>query len=158
MQSRGIAAQILSVTVLVLVAFVAVAPQGGLAQARQGARLRLSSDLACLSEGGAEITFVIANRGREAVVLDGDFHLFLEKVTAGGREPAGAAFVFPIPELQTIEPGGASTFRVPIGDAGEGEPGTDLSGRRLILEAEVFLEGQERPVRRLFTFPGCNAG
>jgi len=51
--------------------------------------------------------------------------------------------------------GGRVTFQVPIGDAVEGEPGRDLSAHRLLLEAEVFLVGQDTPIVRHFTFPGC---
>ncbi len=54
------------------------------------------------------------------------------------------------------EPGETSAFIVPRGDAIEpGEIGADLSARRLLLEAEVFFEGRRKPVRRIFSFPGC---
>jgi hypothetical protein len=108
-----------------------------------------------LAERGVTVTFTVANKGPGPVVLDDDFHLFLDMVTAGGRAFAGAVFVFPAPGLDTIAPGGTVTFQVPIGDAVEGEPGRDLSAHRLLLEAEVFLVGQDTPIVRHFTFPGC---
>ncbi len=57
-----------------------------------------------------------------------------------------------------IGPGAQSTFLVPIGDAIEpGELGVDLSGHRLLLEAEVFLEGRRKPVGPLFSLRACPA-
>jgi hypothetical protein len=79
-------------------------------------------------------------------------------VRPGGPQPAGLAFVFPIPERAVIAPGARSKFLVPIGDAIEpGESGVDLSGHRLLLEAEVFLEGRRKPAGRLFSFRACPA-
>jgi hypothetical protein len=114
--------------------------------------------LTCFRAGGASVTFSIANIGRKPVVIDQDFHLELTVVRARGPEPAGLAFVFPIPELAVLGPGARSTFQVPIGDAIEpGELGADLSGNRVLLEAEVFLEGRRKPVARLFSFRACSA-
>jgi len=141
---------------LILVLSATVAVPVAEAGTRTGGRVRLAAGLVCLTGGGANVTFTVSNVGGDTVVLDGDFHLFLEKATTGGLTFAGAAFVFPAAGFDTIAPGGASTFQVPIGDAVEGEPGTDLSAHRLILEAEVFLEGRARPVVRRFTFPGCD--
>jgi hypothetical protein len=104
------------------------------------------------------VTFTVHNVGRTTVRIANDFHLTLTTVRRGGAEPALIAFVFPIPELAVIEAGKKSTFIVPMGDASEpGELGTDLRGRRLLLEAEVFLEGRPKPVRRVFAFPACPA-
>ena len=57
----------------------------------------------------------------------------------------------------TSAPDGEVMFQVPIGDAVEGEPGRDLDAHRPLLEAEIFLEGQARPIIRHFTVPGCDA-
>lgn len=131
---------------------------GRTTQGNQAGRVRLTATLACLPAGGAEVTFSVRNLGRKSQTIDGDFHLFLDTVGQRGRQFAGAAFVFPIPELAVIRPGEASTFRVPIGDSVEpGEVGTDLRARRLLLEAEVFFEARVQSVRRLFSFPGCAA-
>ena len=40
-------------------------------------------------------------------------------------------------------------------NAVEGEPGTSLSGRVLVLQAEVWFEGHDGVVRRCFWFPAC---
>jgi hypothetical protein len=42
-----------------------------------------------------------------------------------------------------------------MGTPDEGFPGIDLSGARLLLESEVWLEGRSNPVVRTFTFSGC---
>ena len=129
----------------------------GVGQGSQAAPVRLIADLACLRDGGAEATFTIRNLRRAPLTIDGDFHLGLEPVRAGGRAPGPIVFVFPAPGFGVIPPGEERTFVVPMGDAepGSGEPGVDLSARRLVLGAEVFLEGRDRPVRRHFSFPGC---
>jgi hypothetical protein len=136
----------------------ALAQAGNAAPASQATPVRLSAQLTCLAAGGATVTFSVANIGRQPVVIDEDFHLGLTVVRPRGPEPAGLAFVFPIPELAVIGPGARSTFLVPIGDAIEpGESGVDLSGRRVLLEAEVFLEARRKPVARLFSFRACPA-
>ncbi len=127
------------------------------ASPRSAARLRLGAELVCLAGGGANVTLTFSNEGSDFITLDGDFHLFLDAVTSGGREFAGAVFVFPAPGFDTVASGGEVTFQVPIGDAVEGEPGSNLNTRRLLLEAEVFLEGQDRPIVGQFSFPGCDA-
>ena len=157
------------ISLLVLVGSVALPARAAAAQAagvgqgsgaRQGSQaapVRLTADLACLRDGGAEVTFTIRNLGRAPLAIDTDFHLGLELVRAGGREPGPIVFVFPAPGFEVVPPGGERTFVVPMGDAepGTGEPGADLSARRLILGAEVFFEGRTQPVRRHFSFPGC---
>jgi hypothetical protein len=128
------------------------------AEARtQAAPVRLHADLACASGGGANVTFTIRNLGHRTLTIENDFHLFLDKVRPGGRESALVAFVFPAPEFAVIAPGASKTFLVPMGTAEEGEKGVDLRARRLLLEAEVFFEGRDKPVRRLFSFEGCAA-
>ena len=128
------------------------------AEARaQAAPVRLLADLTCASGGGANVTFTVRNLGHRTLTIENDFHLFLDKIGPGGRESAIVAFVFPAPEFEVIAPGTAKTFLVPMGTAEEGEPGVDLSARRLLLEAEVFFEGRDKPVRRLFSFEGCAA-
>jgi hypothetical protein len=148
----------------IMTAAAVVMSVGVLAQAAhaaprsQAAPARLMATLTCLTSGGASVRFSIANLGRRPVAIDQDFHLELTVVRSGGPEPAGLAFVFPIPDLAVIGPGARSTFLVPIGDAIEpGEVGLDLSGHRILLEAEVFLEGRRKPVVRLFSFRACPA-
>ena len=138
---------------LVLVAWTAPARP---AEARtQAAPVKLSADLACAPGGGANVTFTLSNVGKRTLAIEDDFHLFLDKVVPGGREPVSAVFVFPAPEFEVIPPGTAKTFLVPIGTGEGDEPGVDLGARRLLLEAEVFFEGREQPVRRHFSFAGC---
>jgi len=128
------------------------------AEARiQTAPVKLLADLACAPGGGANVTFTVRNVGIRRLTIKDDFHLFLDKVGTGGREFVIAAFVFPAPEFQVIAPGAKKTFLVPMGTGEEGEPGVDLSARRLLLEAEVFFEGLRKPARGLFSFEGCPA-
>jgi hypothetical protein len=157
MRLRARWSTIVPVVTAVLVLCAALPASGVEARPSQRARVRLSADMDCLPRGGAGVTFTIGNAGRTTVALDGDFHLELTKVTAYGPEGVGIVFVFPIPELSVIAPGKASTFLVDIGAPFEGEPGVDLTARRLVLEAEVFIEGRKHPVRRFLGFPGCNA-
>jgi hypothetical protein len=146
---------LVAVSLVVLIAGAALARP---ADARtQAAPVRLLADLACARSGGADVTFTVRNLGHRTLTIENDFHLFLDKVGPGGRESVSAVFVFPAPGFEVIPPGKKKTFVVPIGTAEEGEPGVDLSARRLLLEAEVFFEGRERPVRRLFSFEGCPA-
>ncbi len=127
------------------------------AAAQQAAPVRLAAQLSCLPGGGAEVAFTVSNVGNRTLTIRDDFHLTLSVVRGRGLVFGGVVFVFPVPDFAVILPGESSTFRVPIGDAIGGEGGTDLSGRRLVLEAEVWFEGRDRPVRRYFSFPGCNA-
>jgi hypothetical protein len=127
------------------------------ASSRPTVAAKLMADLACRSSGGADVTFTIQNRGRDALHIDGDIHLTLE-VRRSGEPPSGTAvFVFPAPGFDVIPVGESRTFLIPMGDAiPEAEiPGTDLSGIRLRLEAEVWFAGRDRPVRRDFAFPAC---
>jgi hypothetical protein len=124
----------------------------------QPAPVRLLADLACAPGGGADVTFSVRNLGNRTLTIENDFHLFLDTVRPGGRESAIAAFVFPAPGYEVIAPGAATTFLVPMGTPDEeGEPGVDLNARRLVLEAEVFFEERQQPVRRHFSFAGCDS-
>jgi hypothetical protein len=141
-----------------MLAVGALAQTAHAAPGSQAAPVRLTATLTCLPSGGASVRFSIANLGRRPVAIDQDFHLELTVVRSGGPEPAGLAFVFPIPELAVIGPQARSTFLVPIGDAIEpGEVGVDLSGDRVLLEAEVLLKGRRNLVGRLFSFRSCPA-
>ena len=125
---------------------------------RQAAPVKLAADLACLPGGGAEITFAVRNLGRETLTIADDLHLALGAVRCGGQQPVTQLFVFPAPGLEVVRAGEERTFRVPVGDAVEpGEPTVDLGARRLLLEAEVFVEGRAQAVTRHFSFPGCAA-
>lgn len=122
----------------------------------QSAPVKLFAALACDPGGGASVTFTVRNVGKRTLAIENDFHLALVRVRPGGRELVSQVFVFPAREFQVIAPGGQKTFLVPMGTGEGGEPGIDLSARRLILEAEVFFEGRREPARRHFSFPGCN--
>lgn len=143
--------------ILALGAGLALASPSDVAHRSQPAPVRLFADLDCASGGGANVTFTVRNIGGRTLTLEDDFHLFLDEVGPGGRKPVTAAFVFPAREFKVIAPGAAKTFLVPMGTGEEDEPGADLSARRLLLEAEVFFEGRDKPVRRLFSFEGCAA-
>lgn len=117
-------------------------------------RVRTHASLTCAPSGGARVTFTISNPGRETAVLDPDFHLLLE-IIRRGRQPGVVLFVFPAPGFDEIPPGETRTFLLDMGTPDEGFPGIDLSGARLLLESEVWLEGRSNPVVRTFTFSGC---
>src|SRR3712207_282960 len=144
---------LVAASLVVLIAGVALAKAAD-AQT-QAAPVRLLADLSCPPAGGADVTFTVRNLGKRTLTIENDFHLVLDEVEPGGGEFVGAVFVFPVPELAVIASGGKSTFLVPIGTAEGGELGVDLSARRLLLEAEVFFEEREKPVRRLFSFEEC---
>lgn len=133
----------------------------------QPAPVKLSAQLECVPDGGALVTFTVRNNGTRPLTIEDDFHLYLldkvdpkvkPKVVHGGREPIIIAFVFPAPEFQVIAAKDAKTFVVPMGMREEVDSGVDLSdlrGQRLFVEAEVFFEGRDKPVRRLFSFEEC---
>lgn len=66
------------------------------------------------------------------------------------------------PEFRTIGPGEERTFILPFsfddgtGEDGTGDSGGALSTERLIVGAEVLIEGRDGPVSRHFSFPACN--
>lgn len=154
---RAVMALSIGLLLLALGTGTGLASPSDAAHRSQPAPVRLFADLECASGGGANVTFTVRNIGKDTLTIENDFHLFLDKVGPGGREPVSAVFVFPAPEFQVIAPGAAKTFLVPIGTGEEGEPGADLSARRLLLEAEIFFEGRDRPVLRHFSFAGCPA-
>jgi hypothetical protein len=147
----------IGVLLLVLSAGAALASQTAAVHRSQATPVKLYADLECAPGGGANVTFTVRNIGSRTLTIEDDFHLFLDKLGPGGREPAIAAFVFPAPEFKVIAPGAAKTFLVPMGTGEEGEPGVDLNARRLLLEVEVFFEGRDKAVRRHFSFEGCAA-
>lgn len=118
------------------------------------AAVRLSASVDCLRAGGAHIAFTIENVGPRRVRIDPDFHLRLN-ATRAGDDVGAIAFVFPAPGWDVIPSGGSRTFQIDLGEGFEGSPGTDLSGLRLHLEAEVWLVGRPNPAVRTFSFPAC---
>ena len=118
------------------------------------AAVRLSGALRCLAAGGAHISLTIENVGPRRVVIDQDFHLQVN-VTRPGPDVGMIAFVFPAPGWARIPPGGSRTFELDLGEGFEGEPGTDLSGLRLHLEAVVFFVNRPHPAVKTFSFPAC---
>lgn len=154
---RVIMALGVGILLLALSAASALASPAATVHRSQPTPVKLAADLQCAPGGGANVTFTVRNVGNRTLELDDDFHLFLDKIDPGGRQPASAVFVFPAPAFKVIAPGAAKTFLVPMGTGEEGDPGVDLSARRLLLEAEVFFEGRDKPVRRHFSFEGCVA-
>jgi hypothetical protein len=67
-------------------------------------------------------------------------------------------FVFPAPDFDRISPGESRTFLLTAGEPFGGLPATDFSGRRIIIEVEVWLRARPYPVSRTVTFPGCPPG
>jgi hypothetical protein len=120
-------------------------------------RISLDATLSCERTGGALVTFTISNRGKSDQRLSSDMHLVLDAVRPGGRKPVRAVFVFPAFGRDLVPAGGQQTFVLPFGTAvpEAGEPGIDLSARRLILDAEVFVAGRDHAIRGTFTFRGC---
>jgi hypothetical protein len=122
-----------------------------------GGAVRLRAALECIAGGGAAIDFTIRNVGPRAVHIDPDFHLQLEPVRPGPVDSGVVLFVFPAPGWDTIPSRGERTFLLTAGEPFEGLPGTDLSGARLLLSAEVYLRGRPHPAVRTFAFPACPA-
>lgn len=119
------------------------------------AGVRLSADIGCLPSGGAHVSFSIENLGPRRLRIDPDFHLRLN-ATRVGDDVGTIVFVFPAPGWDVIRPGASRTFEIDMGEASEGLPGTDLSGLRLHLEAEVWLAGRAHPAVRTFSFAACD--
>jgi hypothetical protein len=136
--------------------FSASGMHGAVAAEGHNAPVRFGAELACVREGGADVSFTIANIGRRRLKIKGDFHLLLETVGPRGHRVASLVFVFPAPPFQVIEAGEQETFLVPMGVGEEGEQGVDLSAHRLLLRSEVFFT--QRPghgMERGFSYPGC---
>lgn len=121
----------------------------------RGAGVRLSADLACFDSGGVHISFTIENLGPRRIRIDPDFHLIL-RARRVGDDVGAIAFVFPAPGFDVVPSGESRTFELDLGEAFEGLPGTDLSGLRLHLEAEVWLRGRSNPAVRTFSYPACD--
>jgi hypothetical protein len=120
-------------------------------------RRRLGPTVACQQTGGATLEFTLTNRGSHEQRLSSDLHLTLDAVRAHGRKTVLTVFVFPMFGFDTVPAHGDRAFIVPFGVAvpEAQEPGVDLSARRLILRAEVFLAGWDRAIKRSFSFAGC---
>jgi len=138
-----------------LILTVALASITAPAQAGTSAALGLSADLTCLRTGGAHIRFSIENLGPRRVRIDPDFHLWVHVLHPGGTETGMIAFVFPSPDFASIPSGQTRTFELNLGEAFDGEPGTDLSGRRIRVDAEVWLAGVSHPAVKRFSMPAC---
>jgi hypothetical protein len=111
--------------------------------------------LACLQNGGANITFWVRNIGEETIRIEDEVVLKLTIARTTGPEQGPVAYMLPIPELATIRPRGVSRFKVPMGDGAPGNSGLDLSGLRVRLRIDVYLVGHQRPVVGRFRFPSC---
>lgn len=136
---------------------VAIVVPIGIAQpaAAGAAAVRLRTTLTCIAGGGAAIDFTVRNVGPRTVHIDPDFHLQLEPVRPGPVDSGVVLFVFPAPGWERIPPDEERTFLLTAGEPFDGLPGTDLSGARLLLSAEVYLRGRPHPAVRTFAFPAC---
>lgn len=118
------------------------------------AAVRLSAGLQCLRAGGAHVSFTIENVGPRRVRIDPDLHLRLN-ATRVGDDVGAIVFLWPAPGWDVIGVGESRTFEVGMGEAFDEPEGTDLSGLRLHLDAEVWLAGRPNPAVRTFSFPAC---
>jgi len=118
---------------------------------------RTKATLACLQNGGANVTFWVRNVGDETFTIEDEVVLKLTIVRDTGPVQGPIVYMLPVPELAKIPPHGVSRFRVPMGDGEPGSLGTDLSGLRLRLRIDVYLVGHARPSVQRFRFPGCPA-
>jgi hypothetical protein len=117
-------------------------------------RVAVSAEVRCLDPGGIAIDLTFENTGRRVARIDPDFHVLIETIRKG-RQPGVVLFVFPAPGFDRIPPGESRTFLLTAGEPFEGEPGIDFSGRRMIVDVEVWLRHREHPVVRTLTFPAC---
>lgn len=137
---------------LLLVSLVGATP----ARAAPSAKVvRTKAKLACLHNGGANITFRVGNVGNETIKIEDEVVLTLTIVRETGPEQGPVAYMLPIPQLATIRPHDVSRFRVPMGDGAPGNPGLDLSGLRVRLRIDVHLVGHHRAAIGRFRFPSC---
>jgi hypothetical protein len=97
----------------------------------------------------------IRNVGPRTVRISPDFHLQIEPVRPGPIDEGMVLFVFPAPGWDVIRPREQVTFSLTPGVPEPGEEPTDLSGSRVLMEAEVYLDGRVHPAVRTFSFPGC---
>jgi hypothetical protein len=139
-------------TALATAAFTAVASPTSAAPPR----VAVSAEVRCREAGGIAIELTFENTGRRPVRIDPDFHVLIETIRQG-RQPGAVLFVFPAPGFERIPPGESRTFLLTAGEPFEGEPATDFSGSRIIIEVEVWLRGRDHPVRKTLTHPACPA-
>jgi hypothetical protein len=117
-------------------------------------RVAISAEVRCFDVGGIAIDLTFENNGGRVARIDPDFHVLIETIRKG-RQPGAVLFVFPAPGFDRIPPGESRTFLLTAGEPFDGEPATDFSGNRIILEVEVWLGGRDHPVRRTLTYPAC---
>lgn len=139
-------------TTLAAAAFTAIASPAAAAPPR----VAVSAEVRCLDTGGIEIDLTFENTGRRVARIDPDFHVLIETIRRG-RQPGAVLFVFPAPGFDRIPPGENRTFLLTAGEPVDGEPATDFSGSRIIIEVDVWLRGREHPVSRTLTYQACPA-
>ena len=118
-------------------------------------RLRIEAAVSCLPQGGLSIDLTFENRGGRTARIDPDFHLLIEPIRSGGRQPGVVLFVFPVPEFARIPPGESRTFVLTAGEPFEGEPAIDFSGKRILIELEVWVLHRQHPIVRTMSYPAC---
>jgi len=136
------------------VAAAAFATVASPASAAAPPRVAVTAEVRCLDAGGISIDLTFENTGRSVARIDPDFHVLIETIR-NGRQPGAVLFVFPAPGFDRIPPGESRTFLLTAGEPFEGEPATDFSGSRIVIEVEVWLRGREHPVSRTLTYPAC---
>lgn len=117
--------------------------------------VRAKARFKCLDGGGAKVTLWVRNISDRDVTIFPDIHFLLTLINGDQHESGPIVFMTPVPDFAELTAHEVSRFVVPIGDAGGGEPGTDLSADRLRLRVETYLEGHEHPAVHRFVFPGC---
>ena len=118
-------------------------------------QVRISAVVSCLPQGGLGIDLTLENRGSRVAHIDPDLHVLIETVRAGGRQPGVVLFVFPVPDFARIPEGESRTFLLTAGEPFEGEPAIDFSGRRILIEVEVWIRHRLHPVMRTLSVPAC---
>jgi hypothetical protein len=104
--------------------------------------------VSCLRDGCVAIDLTLENPGPLPARIDPDFHLLIEPVRAGGRQLGVVLFVFPAPDFARIAADEVRTFLLSAGEPLDGEPAIDFSGKRILLEVEVWLRHRAHPVVR----------
>jgi hypothetical protein len=120
-------------------------------------RLRIDAEVSCLPQGGIAIDLTVENPGPLPARIDPDIHLLIEPVRAGGRQPGVVLFVFPAPGFARIPADESRTFLLSAGEPLDGEPAIDFSGKRILIEVEVWLRHRAQPVVRTLSFGACGA-
>jgi hypothetical protein len=138
-------------TALAVAAFTAIASPALAAPPR----VAVSAEVRCLEEGGIAIDLTFENTGRRTARIDPDFHVLIETVRKG-RQPGAVLFVFPAPGFDRIPQGESRTFLLTAGEPFEGEPATDFSGSRIVIDVQVWLRDREHPVSKTLTYPACS--